>query len=166
MSHKTYGQYNYFHVHILITSGSYFQKITSNTWHNTDDLKQKYIFKLSFPPSMQQTYQGCNCMSYINRREISNLHVFSQVNSLLNLSTHKFQAVGPTYSAQKSRKIYFLLNGLPSPKQDSTTACKVTNHDNRLYLFQHYICGGISYMNAGAWESSRRVNQAACWFVP
>jgi hypothetical protein len=117
MSHKTYGQYNYFHVHILITSGSYFQKITSNTWHNTDDLKQKYIFKLSFPPSMQQTYQGCNCMSYINRREISNLHVFSQVNSLLNLATHKFQAVGPTYSAQKSRKIYFLLNGL----QNSTT---------------------------------------------
>ena len=61
-----------------------FKKITSNMWHNTDDFKQKYIFKLSFPPPTQQTHQGCNCMSYRKIIEISNLHVFSQINSSLN----------------------------------------------------------------------------------
>jgi hypothetical protein len=64
MSHKMYGHYNYFQVLSLITSGFYFQKITSNTWHDTDDFKQKCIFKHFFPPSMQQTYKGYNCISY------------------------------------------------------------------------------------------------------
>jgi len=57
-----YGQYNYFHVLILITSGFYFHTINSNTWQNKLISSKNTLFKHIFPPSMQQTYQGCNCM--------------------------------------------------------------------------------------------------------